>query len=294
MRPSNAPEAPPPPENFEKKPAKTVDVSDNVRNAPNITGNSAPEGGDAGAGAIKTVNVKDAPQAGGDAGDGAIKVVDTGTGATKNDGGADTPTPASDAAARYKQETGWDALATGKIPTWKPFDWKGYAYKQSEMIGYVTDSTNAKSVMKILKDDPNHIFPFGVRNVDGTSSARITDKAVLDLVGAREFGLPIDLKAGPIEVGGGNRVVVEHVTDTQFTFKTLPGHFDGADNLISFRTYEKDGRIYLEQTAWAPNAGPVNATWSSPTAQNVVWPRQASNLQKAVQAADAVQVLYGR
>ena len=59
-------------------------------------------------------------------------------------------------------------------------------------------------------------------------------------------------------------------------------HFDGKDNLISFRTYQADGNIYLEQTAFAPNASKFESLIAPAGAKAISWPRQAENLQNAV------------
>jgi hypothetical protein len=64
------------------------------------------------------------------------------------------------------------------------------------------------------------------------------------------------------------------------SFRTGLDHFDGANNLISFRTCEKDGRIYLEQTAWAPNSGLFNAVVGAHFAKSQSWVAQAEICEK--------------
>jgi RHS repeat-associated protein len=197
-------------------------------------------------------------------------------------------TPASEQATEYKASTGKDAQESGYIE--RDGQVAGYAYVKSWAVGNVTESMNAKTAMAMLKDDPNRFFQFSVQAV-GSSEAKVKitkDTIFLDLVGPREFGLLKTNLHLPLvgDVGGRNYVAVIHVTDTQFSFVTLPGHFDGPGNIISFRTFEKDGQIFLEQTGWAPVAGGLNARVSAPLAKASAWKTQAANLAKAIRQAD--------
>src|SRR5262249_44872761 len=110
----------------------------------------------------------------------------------------------------------------------------------------------------------------------------------LNLVNARSFF--ITGKEGTI-TNERDPVRVEHVTETQFTFRTLEGHFDQANALISFRTYEKDGRVYLEQSGFAPNAGERNAAVAPYGAKKMAWPRQAENLRRELAKLDPLRIL---
>lgn len=184
-----------------------------------------------------------------------------------------TATPAARAAQAYSQKVGSDVLRG----PWKNEDQdalaNGYAYQVREWIADDDGLTTPENVMESLEDDPNSIFPFTVASKNpeyGDENAAIKNGAVLDLQNVR---FPGDSR---------NFVQVEDVTPTQFTFRTLAGHFDGVDALISFRVYENAGAIYLEQTAFAPNSGKMNAQLAGRWAPAVTWQNQAENLRKAV------------
>jgi hypothetical protein len=194
-------------------------------------------------------------------------------------GDAAVATPAAQKATEYSTVAGFDVLH-GKgyvghlVPN--PLDSRlpphvegvatGYAYQTAHVIGNAGGVVTAENAMRILQTVPNKIFPFAiVLEHAGHGAATISDGALLDLQNVR---FPGDT---------GNLVTVEHTTPTQFTFKTLPGHFDGAGALISFRTYEIDGKVYLEQTAWAPHAG-FNTNMAPHGATTWTWPHQAQNL----------------
>jgi len=159
---------------------------------------------------------------------------------------------------------------------------RGYAYTVKFPVGKVSEYVNARTAMRILKNDPNKIFPFGVEPKAGTGPAAISNNAELNLVNARSFFM-----VGKDAITTGKDPVrVEDATDTQFTFRTLNGHFDGPNALISFRTYEKDGQVYLEQSAFAPNAGEDNAAFAPGGAKKIAWPQQAENLRKELEQLD--------
>jgi len=145
----------------------------------------------------------------------------------------------------------------------------------SHDLGRVTYVTNAKTVMRMLQDDPTKYFQFRIENEGGTGDVRITDGAKLTLYARAPFG-----------VVGQSPVVVESVTDTQFTFRTREGHFDGPNALISFRTFEEGGKVYLEQSAWAPQGAPINAFFAKSNIGHMGWPEQAANLRAAIMSVD--------
>lgn len=186
-------------------------------------------------------------------------------------------TPASDAAAKIVRPHPFSP-ALPRIPVVPP---GGYAYKTKHYIGKVTEFMDERAAMGFMKRNPNKIFPFSVVMLDGSDTVEIINGARLDLQNLRYLG------------DNGNYVVVENVTETQFTFRTLKGHFDGPDALISFRTYKEHGKLYLEQSAWAPKAGQVNAVVAPWGATKITWPKQAENLRNEISKIDPIQRLRG-
>lgn len=71
------------------------------------------------------------------------------------------------------------------------------------------------------------------------------------------------LGVGRKKMAGSHAVDVVAVTDTSFTFITLPGHFDPPGSQITFTTWkDHDGYIHLEQwgkTSGKPGSGRAGA-----------------------------------
>jgi RHS repeat-associated protein len=63
-------------------------------------------------------------------------------------------------------------------------------------------------------------------------------------------GLECTLKYGPT----GNPIRVESMTATSFTFRSLPGHDEGANKLITFSFWENDGNLQLSVCASGGNS----------------------------------------
>jgi hypothetical protein len=198
---------------------------------------------------------------------------------TGNDSGN---TPATQEANKFKQETGVDVFTgpkAGLIPhkTAHGLDYvdPGYAYITFDDLGSVNPLTNAKSVMRMLQSNPQAFFQFRIETNDGKGVPAIYPGARLVLYARDPTG-----NVGP------SPVVVEDVTDTQFTFRTLPGHFDGPNALISFRTYEAGGRVRLQHSAWAPEGSPWNAWFAKRNIGGTGWPEMATKLRTAISNSD--------
>jgi hypothetical protein len=74
-------------------------------------------------------------------------------------------------------------------------------------------------------------------------------------------------------------VTVSEADCTDFTFTTTAASGLGGGNTINFSTYEKDGYVYLQQTAHAPNA----SWWENMIAPIIAaetWQEQARNLRQ--------------
>lgn len=150
----------------------------------------------------------------------------------------------------------------------------GYAYHIEWEIGDVSEGDSAEKAMSILQKRPDAIFPFGV---DGT----ISEGSRVDL---RAPLFPILVSAARFLDLDHNHCIVQAVSKTSFTFLTEEDHFDGAGSLITFTTFEKDGKVYLSQTGYAPNSGMivgVGAMVGAPPS----WAIQQYNLQQALEAA---------
>jgi RHS repeat-associated protein len=94
-------------------------------------------------------------------------------------------------------------------------------------IGKETQVGSPEQVMKQFQAKPGEVFPFGLGRC-----SRI------------ELGETCDL-----QLLGDRWVSVSTVTDTTFTFTTLPGHFDPPGSTITFKVYRENGTVYLRQSA---------------------------------------------
>jgi hypothetical protein len=144
------------------------------------------------------------------------------------------------------------------LPIFKPF------YLKIWDLGNVTSEANARTIMAKLIQAPNIFFPFSV--VPLTPSTGITLGGLYDLQDTRFPG------------DKWNWIQVSSVTDTSFTFTTLPGHFRGPWEEISFYTFEGAGRVFLAQIGTEDGSfmGDIY-TWAS----TATWATQAQNLQNS-------------
>lgn len=166
--------------------------------------------------------------------------------------------------------------STGEfIDRWISIVWDiwadGYKYSCANAIGIAGPGSSPLRAMQVLQSDPDSIFPFTVKSLDGDRSIR--ENAVYDLRHVRDPLNKFDTK---------NYVRVTEVTDRSFTFTTLEGHFDGPDGTIKFTTYESGGWVYLRQDAYAPNAPWWNGLIAPLGAKYLTWPQQAWNLAQAL------------
>lgn len=168
---------------------------------------------------------------------------------------------------------------------------EGYAYKTKFYIAPATKFMNPQSAMRLIQDNPNLIFPFHIENKGGKGPVVLREGARLDLINPRIF--PVPSLSPKLSLDEHSPVVVERVAATQFTFRTLPGHFDQANALISFRTFQDGNSIFLEHTAWAPSAG-GNAAVAPWAAKRLMWPIQAERLREALLKTDPIYAFTGR
>ncbi len=144
----------------------------------------------------------------------------------------------------------------------------GYAYVTENLVGRHSDNVNALIAMERFQVDPHTIFPFSVVPLD--PSKPFDAGSYYDLQHAR---FPGDV---------GNFVRVTQMDPTSFTFTTLEGHFDGPGATIKFETIDRDGKVFLRQTAFAPNVNFLVAGAAQFGAVKWVWPLQAENLAEAL------------
>jgi hypothetical protein len=125
----------------------------------------------------------------------------------------------------------------------------------------------------LLQASPNLFFPFDVEG-------EISNGEVINLRNPRLWWIPFYtsyLRYHKID----NHVKVVRVTPTSFTFKTLKDHFDGDKGYITFTTFEKDGKVYLRQTGYAPGVGVLNSVVSR-TGAFLTWRKQQANLEDEI------------
>lgn len=151
------------------------------------------------------------------------------------------------------------------------FPGEGYYYQFEWEVGNIKDGDTAEKAMQILQDDPDSIFPFGVEG-------QIKEGSRVNLRNPRFFFIPGLTTVLRYYGLSRNHVIVQRVSATSFTFRTESNHFDGADGLITFTTFERDGKVYLQQTGYAPTAGISNAVVAPPGAW-ASWNRQQANLE---------------
>ena len=168
-----------------------------------------------------------------------------------------------------QQSMAWaNAVAAVPPTTAPPF---GQGYQMQWDLGAVSDLTpglqTPEQVMAWFQQHPGQVFPFTL-GPDGTTIVP---------------GEQLDLKT-PTPANTSS-VVVTTVTPTSFTFSTLPGHFDPPGSTITFTVLERDGHMFLEQTAHWNFTDPVSqaplSLLSVPFA-GATWRNQAQNLDNVV------------
>jgi hypothetical protein len=154
----------------------------------------------------------------------------------------------------------------------RPF-FDDYYYQYEWEIGLASDRVTPESAMMLLQASPNLFFPFDVEG-------EISNGEVINLRNPRLWWIPFYtsyLRYHKID----NHVKVVRVTPTSFTFKTLKDHFDGDKGYITFTTFEKDGKVYLRQTGYAPGVGVLNSVVSR-TGAFLTWRKQQANLEDEI------------
>ncbi len=136
-----------------------------------------------------------------------------------------------------------------------------YKYKDTELIGSVSQFGSASNVFTYFKDNLATIFPFKVSG----------PKDIKD-------GTSLRLDVDPSLIRGVGTVKVGDVTSKSLTFTVTSNHyFDPAGSTITFSTSQSNGNVYLSQTANAPGAGTLS-NLIAPTLAAETWQNQASNL----------------
>ena len=139
-----------------------------------------------------------------------------------------------------------------------------YDYEYNWEIGNVQDGVTAVKAMAYLQQHPAAIFPFGIRGTQGETS--IQKGSIYDLSVVTVF-----------DAGIWNEVQVTDVSDTSFTF-TSKGGLDPPSSTITFRTYEKNCKVYLQQEAHTPSLGLIDSFVKSMA--RVTWQQQSENLSR--------------
>jgi RHS repeat-associated protein len=156
-----------------------------------------------------------------------------------------------------------------------------YDYTYSWRLGSVSELGSAQHAMAYFQAHPGAIFPFPI---GGCSTIVLDAECHLQATAIPTFRWGIFAGQGFAASGsyvGDDPVRVTSVTSTSFTFTSLPGHFDGPNGTITFRTYEENGDLYLCQVAHAPNASWVVNIFG-PEIAKTVWAQQAANLSQAL------------
>jgi hypothetical protein len=114
---------------------------------------------------------------------------------------------------------------------------KGKTYTTTFLIGPVAVYGTAKHAMSVMRKNATQIFPFAVSGCPGVTNGS-------------KCGLTV-LPFGVLNTQGEVKVAT---TSTSFRFTvTNSDYFDAAGSTITFRTYERDGNLYLSQTGVAIN-----------------------------------------
>jgi RHS repeat-associated protein len=136
-----------------------------------------------------------------------------------------------------------------------------YDYQYDQYIGTVTETGGAASAMGYLQANLSTTVPFSTGEC---KTVQLGESCTFE---------PAPFNKSP--------VTVSDVESQSFTLTSGSGHIAGAGGTITFSTYEKDGAVYLRETAHAPNANiienivdPPGAFWN--------WNHLASNLRQGL------------
>lgn len=92
----------------------------------------------------------------------------------------------------------------------------------------------------------------------------------------------------PLQGPNGNDPIrVESITATSFTFRSLPGHAEGADRMITFSFYTDSvtNRLYMKVHAWGPSSAGVLGSVATGFASGI-WQQYATSLQDGIATGD--------
>ena len=138
-------------------------------------------------------------------------------------------------------------------------------------------------------NDPYHYsYHLPIQNPGSILPKRFaTDNSVFNLLKPRLSdvfpltGMEDNPKVGDkLELEGSNPVVVTKVTNHSFSLRSLPGHIEGANNVITFSI--SDNGTYLDVTADGPRAAPFPAS----LVPHAVWPLFAYKVATAISPFD--------
>jgi RHS repeat-associated protein len=109
-----------------------------------------------------------------------------------------------------------------------------YSYDLNYTIGEGNDA-DAEALMAAIQSNPDQFFPFTTE----------PNELVKDSV--------VHLKASEGLFGDPGDVQVVKLSKKSFTFKTLPGHVEGANAFITFTVRSSKNKVYLNAKASGPN-----------------------------------------
>jgi RHS repeat-associated protein len=152
------------------------------------------------------------------------------------------------------------------LPGYRPV----HGYDYDWRLGSASEVGTPEQIMAQFQARPGDVFPFGL----GRCTQIILDQKC-------------DLHVAP-GVADDEWVRITSVSDTSFTFTTLPGHFDPPGSTITFTVYRgEDGDMWLRQSAVWQLSGPWELTKAKVSAAGawVSWRRQSNNLRDQARRA---------
>jgi len=142
----------------------------------------------------------------------------------------------------------------------------GSHYTMTWTIGLVSTYGSAKNAMKTFQSKPSAIFPFPV-----SGCSKFVEGARCNL----------QVIPGGLFNSSGTVKVHATATSTKFTV-TSEGYFDAPGSIIIFKTFERDGILYLSQTAQAYETVPAAQLGLEFGFVEANWRQQAANLRDSL------------
>lgn len=144
-----------------------------------------------------------------------------------------------------------------------------YDYQYTQNLGSIADLGGAAGVMSYLQTHMSMMFPFSTGQCDQV-----------------RLGEACSLGVGPFSLLPAHVVITEAGTNT-FTFLSVHPHVAGPGGTINFCTFERDGNVFLQETAHAPNANPIE-NLLDPSAALGNWNQMAQSLSSALRPSSFI------